>query len=106
MRSAHLRRGELDSFDWPIADVAVALDLEPKGECRAAAVVLGSAAPVPYRARGAEAVLTGGRISDDLARRAAKAALAGAAPLAKNAYKLPVFEALVRRAIINAASPT
>jgi len=106
MRSAHLRQGELDSFDWPIADVAVALDLEPSGECRSAAVVLGSAAPVPYRARGAEAVLTGGRISDDLARRAAKAALAGAAPLAKNAYKLPVFEALVRRAIINAASPT
>ena len=27
VRSAHLRQGELDSFDWPIADVAVVLDI-------------------------------------------------------------------------------
>ncbi len=35
---------------------------------------------------------------------AAHAALDGAAPLAKNAYKLPLFEALVRRAILSAAA--
>ena len=106
MRSVHLRQGELDSFDWPIADVAVAIDLEPNGECRTASIVLGAAAPVPYRARGAEAALTGRRVSDASARRAAQAALTGAVPLEKNAYKVPVFEALVRRAIITAASPT
>ena len=48
----------------------------------------------------------GRRDSDGPARRTAQAALTGAAPLVKNAYKLPVFEALVGRAIINAASPT
>ena len=34
---------------------------------------------------------------------AARAALAGAAPLTKNAYKLPIFETLVRRAILSLA---
>lgn len=44
------------------------------------------------------------RISEDTARNAAHAAIAGAAPLSKNAYKLPVFEALVRRTILSATS--
>jgi xanthine dehydrogenase YagS FAD-binding subunit len=106
VRSAHLRQGELESFDWPIADVAVVLDIEANGECRSASVVLGAAAPVPYRAKAAEAALTGSRVSEETARSAARAALTGAAPLAKNGYKVPVFEVLVRRAIIDAASRT
>ena len=103
VRSFHLRQGELDSFDWPIADVAVVLELGRDGACRRAGVVLGAAAPVPYRARGAESALAGQRIAEGTARSAAIAALAGATPLAKNAYKVPVFEALVRRAILGAA---
>jgi xanthine dehydrogenase YagS FAD-binding subunit len=106
VRSIHLRQGELDSFDWPIADVAVVLDLGANSECRSASVILGAAAPVPYRARGAEAVLTGSAVSEETARVAARAAMTGAAPLAKNAYKVPVFEALVRRAIVDAARST
>jgi xanthine dehydrogenase YagS FAD-binding subunit len=104
IRSVHLRQGELDSFDWPIADVAVVLDLELNGRCRSASVVLGSAAPVPYRAKGAEAALTGRQISEDTARHAARVALSGATPLAKNAYKVPLLEAMTRRAIIDAGS--
>ncbi|MGZ5685273.1 MAG: FAD binding domain-containing protein [Usitatibacter sp.] len=105
MHSTHLRQGELESFDWPIADVAAVIDLDREGVCRRACVVLGAAAPVPYRAKGAEAALVGKRISEDAARRAAAAAIAGAAPLSGNAYKGPVFEALVRRAILDAARP-
>jgi xanthine dehydrogenase YagS FAD-binding subunit len=37
------------------------------------------------------------------AAEAGRAALAGATPLTKNAYKLPLFETLVRRAILKAA---
>ena len=33
-RSVHLKQGEKDSFDWPIADVAVLLDRDPAGLCR------------------------------------------------------------------------
>ena len=101
-RSAHLRQGELDSFDWPVADVAVVLGTDDSGVCRKASVVLGAAAPVPYRARAAESALAGNPVTEAVARGAARAALGGAAPLSGNAYKLPIFEALVRRAVLAA----
>jgi xanthine dehydrogenase YagS FAD-binding subunit len=103
-RMAFLKQGETAAFDWPLADVAVVLDLDPEGVCQAAAVVLGAAAATPHRARAAEAVLTGRRIDQAAAQEAGRAALAGATPLAKNAYKLPLFETLVRRAILAAAA--
>jgi len=102
-RSVHIKQGELDSFDWPIADVAVTLDIAPDGTCQGAAIVLGAAAPTPHRAKAAEQTLRGKPIDEALARTAAHAALQGAAPLSKNAYKLPIFETLVRRAILAAA---
>ena len=71
--------------------------------CQGAAIVLGAAAPTPHRAKAAEQTLRGKPIDEALARTAAHAALQGAAPLSKNAYKLPIFETLVRRAILAAA---
>ena len=102
VRSIHIKHGETESFDWPIADVTVVLDLA-NGVCRSAAVVLGAAAPVPHRAKAAEAALAGKKIDETVARVAARAALQGAVPLTKNAYKLPIFETLVRRAVLAAA---
>src|ERR1019366_4277070 len=99
---AHLKQGEKGSFDWPLADVAVVLDLSASGNCTSAAVILCAAAPVPHRAHAAEAVLIGKRIDDGKARQAALAALEGATPLGNNAYKLPLFETLVRRAVLAA----
>ncbi len=104
VRMVHLRQGEKDSFDWPLADVGVVLDFAPDGTCAGAAVILGGAAPVPHRARAAEAALTGKRIDELVAKEAGRAALDGATPLAKNAYKLPLFETLVQRAILKAAA--
>jgi len=103
-RMAHIKQGEKDSFDWPLADVAVVLELDSAGTCSRASIILGAAAPVPHRARKAEAALTGKRIDDGAAAQAAHAALDGATPLSKNAYKLPLFETLVRRAILKAAT--
>jgi xanthine dehydrogenase YagS FAD-binding subunit len=102
MRMAHVKQGEKDSFDWPLADVGVLLDLSPDGTCKSASVVLGAAAPVPHRAKAAESVLIGKRIDENLAAEAGRAAVDGATPLAKNGYKLPLFETLVRRAILAA----
>jgi xanthine dehydrogenase YagS FAD-binding subunit len=102
-RSAHLKQGEKEAFDWPIADVAAVIETGPDGTCRRASIVLGAAAPVPFRARQAEAALAGKPLTDEVVRSAARAALAGAAPLSKNAYKLPIFETLVRRAVLAAA---
>ncbi len=101
-RSVHLKQGEKDSFDWPIADVAVLLDRDPAGLCRKVSIVLGAAAPVPHRAKAAEDILIGKRVDEQNARNAGHVAIAGAAPLSKNAYKLPIFETLVRRAVLAA----
>lgn len=106
VRMAHLKQGEKDSFDWPLAEVAVVLDVAPDGICKKASIVLGAAAPVPHRAKAAESVLAGQRIDEKVAAEAAQAALDGATPLSSNAYKLPLFETLVRRAMLQiVASP-
>jgi xanthine dehydrogenase YagS FAD-binding subunit len=102
LRMAHLKQGEKDSFDWPLADVAIALDFSGDGGCKSAAIILGAAAPVPYRAKAAENILIGRHIDEAAAGEAGLAAIAGATPLSKNAYKLPLFETLVRRAILKA----
>lgn len=102
-RSVYLKQGEKESFDWPIAEVAVHLDCEGS-RCEKASIVLGAAAPVPLRARRAESLLAGRAINEDSARAAAREAIKGATPLSENGYKVPIFETLVRRAILLAAS--
>ena len=101
-RSAYYKQGEKESFDWPIADVAVALTMQGS-RCSQARVVLGGAAPYPYRAKAAEAKLNNSEITKDSARAAAETAMANATPLEKNAYKIPIFEAIIRRTILRAA---
>jgi len=102
-RSVHLKQGERAAFDWPLADVAVMIELDAQHVCRSASVVLGAASPVPHRARATEQTLVGRTIDDAIARAAARAALEGATPLANNAYKLPLLAALVHRAVLQAA---
>ena len=101
-RTAYYKQGEKESFDWPIADVAVALTMQGS-RCSKASIVLGGAAPYPYRANGAEAKLNNSEITEDSARAAAESAMANATPLEKNAYKIPIFQAIVRRTILRAA---
>jgi len=50
-----------------------------------------------------ERILTGKPVNEGLAAEAAKAAIAGATPLSKNAYKVQILEAVVRRTILKAA---
>jgi xanthine dehydrogenase YagS FAD-binding subunit len=102
-RSAYLKQGEKESFDWPIADVAVVIERDGH-QCRKASIVLGAAAPVPHRAKEAEAAMTNQSLTEETASAAARAAMAGATPLTQNAYKIPVFHALIRRCILAAAA--
>jgi xanthine dehydrogenase YagS FAD-binding subunit len=104
LRMAHMKLAQKESFDWPLADVAVVLDLAQGGTCNRASIVLGAAAPTPWRARAAEAVLSGKTVDSNLAAQAGQAAVDGATPLSANAYKAPMFEALVKRAILKAAA--
>lgn len=89
---------EKQSFDWPLADVAVALRMEGE-RCTSARVVLGSAAPVPFRSISAEQVLINKNINKETAMNAAEAALASAEPLSLNEYKVPLFKTIIFRTI-------
>lgn len=101
-RAAYHKQTERDSYDWPICDVAVVLQMHG-GSVHAASIVMGWVAPTPRRASESERILTGKRVTEDIAREAARAAVAGATPLSKNSYKVPVLEAVVRRTILAAA---
>lgn len=102
-RAAYARVSEKAAFDWPLVDAAAALELATDGRCRRAAIVLGGVAPVPHRAPLAEQALLNRMIDEGAAAAAARAALDGATPLERNAYKLPLVETLVRRAVLAAA---
>ncbi len=103
--SAYTKQGEKESFDWPLVEVAVTLERNG-ATCSRASIVLGAVAHTPHRARAAETALVGKAIDETSARAAAKAAIEGATPLAENAYKLQLVEAIVRRTILAAATAT
>jgi xanthine dehydrogenase YagS FAD-binding subunit len=101
-RSAYHKQTERESYDWPICDVAVMLEMQG-GIVEAARIALGWVAPTPRRALDSERALVGKPLTDATAREAAAAAVAGATPLSQNGYKVPVLETVVRRTILEAA---
>jgi xanthine dehydrogenase YagS FAD-binding subunit len=101
-KSAYTKQTERESYDWPICDVAVVLVMDGQ-TVKSASIVMGWVAPTPRRATAAEQVLVGKPLTEDLAKQAAKAAVADAKPLSKNAYKVPILEAVVRRTIMKCA---
>jgi xanthine dehydrogenase YagS FAD-binding subunit len=101
-RAAYHKQTEKESFDWPIADVAVVLEPSAGGTCKRASIVLGAAAPIPWRARAAEAALAGRVVDERSAQAAADAAVKEFTPLAKNGYKVEIFRTVVRRTLLAA----
>ncbi len=94
----------MDREAWTHAVVSAAIVLEMDKEvCRSARIVLGGVAPIPWHVPEAEKLLTGRRITPELAAQAGEAAVAGATPLAKNAYKIPLTKAVVRRTVLELA---
>jgi xanthine dehydrogenase YagS FAD-binding subunit len=97
----------LDREAWTHAVVSAAVVLEVEGQrCRRARVVLGGVAPIPWRLPEVETLLAGQRITEEVALKAGEAAVAGAKPLAKNGYKVPLTKAVVRRTLLELASRT
>jgi xanthine dehydrogenase YagS FAD-binding subunit len=101
-RSHYLKQRQKESFDWPLADVAVVLETDGD-TCRSLSLVLGAAAPIPHRAKETEKKLTGQPLTRDNLLAAADAELATATPLAQNGYKIPLFRNLIARTILAAA---
>ncbi len=102
MRSTYLKFKERLSHDFAIVGAAVALRLRGN-VCEDVRIVLSGVAPIPWRSPEAEAVLKGKPITPELAEQAGRAAVAKARPLAQNAYKVPLTQAIVKRAVLKAA---
>ena len=103
-RSTYLKFKERESLDFALASVAAAVQLAPNKTVRDARIVLGGVAPIPWRVPAAEKYLVGKELKPDVLAEAAKIALADAKPLEKNAYKVPLTQTLVRRALAKAGS--
>ncbi len=71
------------------------------GICTDAKIALGAVAPTPVRATAAEAQILGKTIDADAAEAAATAAVVGAKPLSKNAYKIEITKTIVKRALLS-----
>ena len=88
--------------DYAIASVAVSITLNQKlGKCSDARIVLGSAAPIPMRAKRAENLLLGKEIVDNIIGDAAQIASEEAEPItdtqASEEYRRELLGVLVRR---------
>jgi xanthine dehydrogenase YagS FAD-binding subunit len=91
----------MDRETWTHAVISCAVSLQiDNGKCRAAKVVLGGVAPTPWELPAVEAMLAGKTITESVAAEAGKLAVAGARPLSKNRYKVPLTEALVKRTLL------
>ncbi|HEX7997442.1 MAG TPA: xanthine dehydrogenase family protein subunit M [Pyrinomonadaceae bacterium] len=100
--SYYLKVRDRASYAFALVAVAAALELD-RGTIRQARVVLGGVAHKPWRSPEAEAALIGRPATEESFRRAAEAALAGAKPLAHNAYKVELGKRAVVRALMRAS---
>ena len=102
-RSTYHKEMDREAWTHAVVSAAIVLDMD-KDVCRSARIVLGGVAPIPWRVPEAEKMLAGQRVTGDLATKAAEAALVGANPLAKNAYKVPLTKAIVQRTALALAT--
>ena len=97
-RCTYAESREKQSFDWATTACAVRVVMAG-GKITEASIVLGAVAPVPMPRPRAAAMLVGKQPSTKLFQRVAEKAFQGAAPLAHNAFKLPIGKAVVRDAL-------
>jgi xanthine dehydrogenase YagS FAD-binding subunit len=97
-RSSHyLKVRDRQSYEFALASAAVSAELSG-GVLTGVRIALGGVATRPWRARAAEQVLEGRRLSPDLLAEAGRAAAEGARPLRDNGFKV----ALIRRTVVAA----
>jgi xanthine dehydrogenase YagS FAD-binding subunit len=93
-RSSYRKVRARRSWDFALAGVALALRFDGR-RVAAGRVVLSGAAPVPWRSAAAEQAIRGKELTSGVIAAAAKAAVAGAEPLEKNGYKIPLFQGVI-----------
>ena len=101
LKSATYEVRHRHGLDWPYVTASVAF-AEKNGVASDARVVLGHVAATQITAAAAMKVLDGARIDEATAARCADAAVQGAKPLSRNAYKVQLVKAAVKRAVLAA----
>ena len=101
-RAVYVKEMVRETWDFALCSVAAMVTLRG-GVVQDARIVLGGVAPVPYRAAQAEAALQGKSLDEATAAAAGAAAVDGARPMSKNAYKVPLTQAVVKRALLSLA---
>jgi len=101
----YLKARDRVSYAFALASAAVALRLTD-GLIAEARIALGGVAPMPWRARAAEAELQGMAPTAEIFAKASDAALAGARPVGENAFKIELSRRVVKRALTLAAAGT
>lgn len=101
-KAIYIKEMVREIWDFALCSVAAMVTVKD-GVVQDARIVLGGVAPIPYRAAKAEAALKGKALDAATATAAGAAAVDGARPLAKNAYKVPLTQAVVKRALLSLA---
>ena len=100
-RSLYLKVRDRESYEFALASAAVALDLDGD-TVRQVRIGLGGPVAVPWRAREAEALLAGKPLTEASATAAARAAFAAAKPRQHNAFRIPLGQQTLVRALLQA----
>jgi xanthine dehydrogenase YagS FAD-binding subunit len=92
LRSSYRKIRARRSWDFALAGVALAIVFDGESVVKAR-VFLSGAAPIPWRSKGVEQIITGSKLDSDTLRKAAEAVVRNAQPMEKNGYKIPLFQA-------------
>ncbi len=101
-RSAYRKVRDRASYAFALVSVAAVLDVSG-GTVHDVRIALGGVAHKPWRASVAEERLRGGPATEEAFRAAAEAELAAAAPLAGNAFKVPMARNTITATLRNLA---
>jgi xanthine dehydrogenase YagS FAD-binding subunit len=93
------------SWDFALAGIALAFQFDGRRVLRAR-VTLSGAAPVPWRSKEVEEVITGRSLDRITIARAASVVMKQSKPLSQNEYKINLFEAVVKEELERAANRT
>ena len=98
-RSLYLKVRDRESYEFALASAAVAIDLDG-ANVRQVRIGLGGPVALPWRAREAEALLTGKPLTEANATAAALAAFGSAKPRQHNAFRIPLGQQTLVRALL------
>ncbi len=101
-RSLYVKVRDRASYQFALASAAVVLEMDGD-HVKRVRIALGGVASVPWRASEAEAALNGKTLDEASAKAAAEAAFAGAKTRKDNAYKVPLGQQTLVRALLEAA---